>query len=117
MSIAEKWQTALFLPMGEGMTNPDDKLNLDEIKARIRVVCICKGIKMGKICDAIQKGCDTVEKVNKACGSGNGGCGATRCRPVIAELIARGGKPLTGQQAAQHNEDDSEDDDDFFWKP
>jgi NAD(P)H-nitrite reductase large subunit len=103
--------------MGEGMTNPDDKLNLDEIKARIRVVCICKGIKMGKICDAIQKGCDTVEKVNKACGSGNGGCGATRCRPVIAELIARGGKPLTGQQAAQHNEDDSEDDDDFFWKP
>lgn len=94
------------------MKSPDEKLTLDEIKARIRVVCICKGIKMGKICDAIQKGCDTVEKVNKACGSGNGGCGATRCRPVITELIARGGRPLTDDK----NDQTTEEDDDFFWK-
>lgn len=87
----------------------DKKLTLDEIKARVRVVCICKGIKMAKICDAVQGGCDTVEAVNKATGSGNGGCGATRCRPVITEIIANGGRPLTGEL---HK--DPEPDDDFF---
>ena len=90
----------------------DEKaLTLDEIKARIRVVCICKGIKMGRICDAIRKGCDTPEKVNKACGSGNGGCGATRCRPVILELIERGGKPLPVGEGPKTDEGE---DDDFF---
>lgn len=71
------------------------KLSLEEIKARVRVVCICKGIKMSRICDAVQAGCTTVEAVNKATGSGNGGCGATRCRPVIEEIIRNGGRPLT----------------------
>ena len=71
------------------------KLTLEEIKARVRVVCICKGIKMSRICDAVQNGCSTVEEVNKATGSGNGGCGATRCRPVIEQIIKNGGRPLT----------------------
>jgi bacterioferritin-associated ferredoxin len=63
------------------------KLSEDEIKARIKVVCICKGIRQSKICDAILKG-------NKATGSGSGGCSGTRCSPVICRLIELKGVPL-----------------------
>jgi bacterioferritin-associated ferredoxin len=66
-----------------------DKLTVEQIKARIRVVCICKGIKQARIDAAIEKGATTVEQVNKETGSGNGGCGATRCRPVIEELLKK----------------------------
>jgi NAD(P)H-nitrite reductase large subunit len=69
------------------------KLTEEEIKLRFRVVCICKGIRMGKICDAIAKGCSTVRDVNRATGSGSGSCGATRCRPVIEQLLCHGGRP------------------------
>lgn len=74
------------------------KLTIEEIKARVRVVCICKGIKMSRICDAVTNGARTVEEVNRATGSGNGGCGATRCRPVIEEILKNGGRPLTPQK-------------------
>ena len=69
------------------------KLTEEEIKGRFRVVCICKGIRMGRICDAIIAGCATVTAVNRATGSGSGDCGATRCRPVIEALLQNGGKP------------------------
>ena len=82
------------------------KLTLEEIKARIRVVCICKGIKMSRICDAVQNGAQTVEEVNKATGSGNGGCGATRCRPVIEQIIKNGGRPLTSSLPSDSMDDD-----------
>ncbi len=59
----------------------------DEIKKRLRVVCICKGIKQARICDAIGKGALTVEEVNTKTGSGSGGCKGKRCRPVIEELL------------------------------
>lgn len=72
----------------------EKKLSIEEIKSRIQVVCICKGIKQGRICDAIQQGCDTVEKVNQKTGSGSGGCKATRCGPVIKRLVENGGLPL-----------------------
>jgi bacterioferritin-associated ferredoxin len=64
-----------------------------EIIARFRVVCICKGIKMGRICDAIVKGCTTVKEVNRATGSGSGDCKATRCTPVILEVLKNKGRP------------------------
>lgn len=82
------------------------KLTLEEIKARIRVVCICKGIKMSRICDAVQNGAQTVEEVNKATGSGNGGCGATRCRPVIEQIIKNGGRPPTSSLPSNSMDDD-----------
>ncbi|MEY2986701.1 MAG: hypothetical protein RJB13_222 [Pseudomonadota bacterium] len=88
------------------------KLTIEEIKARVRVVCICKGIKMSRICDAVMNGAKTVEEVNRATGSGNGGCGATRCRPVIEEIIKNGGRPLTAKSIDTEPSDD--DADDFF---
>ena len=72
----------------------DKKLTLEEIKAKIQVVCICKGVKMGRMCEAIAKGAQTVAQVHKATNSGDGGCGATRCTPVIEELLKNGGRPL-----------------------
>jgi bacterioferritin-associated ferredoxin len=90
----------------------DKKLTLEEIKARVRVVCICKGIKMSRICDAIAKGASTVEEVNKATGSGNGGCGATRCRPVIEQILKNGGRPIAAT-VSQSTTDDDEADDSF----
>ena len=64
------------------------KLTVEEIKARIKVVCICKGIKQGRICDAIiQNSCTTVQEVNKKTGSGSGGCKGVRCGPVIEKLL------------------------------
>ena len=85
------------------------KLTEEEIKARLKAVCICKGIKMGRICDAIAKGADTVEKVNKVTGSGSGGCGATRCRPVIEELIKNGGKCIVKKESSKEPGDEEWD--------
>lgn len=65
----------------------------DEIRARFRVVCICKGVRLGKIADAIRAGATTFVEVNRAAGSGTGDCGATRCRPVIEEMLRNGGRP------------------------
>ncbi len=73
---------------------PSKKLTVEEIKARIKVVCICKGIKQSRICDAVTKGCDNVEKVNQKTGSGSGGCKGVRCRPVIEKIVAQGGLPV-----------------------
>ena len=72
----------------------EKKLTLAEIKARLKVICICKGIKQSRICEAIENGAQTVEQVNQKTGSGRGGCQATRCGPVIKKLLENKGKPL-----------------------
>lgn len=84
----------------------DKKLSIEEIKARIKVICICKGIKQNRICDAIQKGANTVEKVNQVTGSGSGGCQATRCGPVIQKLLENNGKPLIEPYQTKIEDDD-----------
>ncbi len=88
------------------------KPTLEEIQARFRVVCICKGIKFGKISDAIRGGAVTVKDVNRATGSGGGGCGATRCTPVIEEMLRNGGRP-----PARFPEPDPEEKGDDYWFP
>jgi bacterioferritin-associated ferredoxin len=65
----------------------------EEVRARFRVVCICKGIKLGRISDAIRAGAKTTQEVNRATGSGSGDCGATRCGPVIEEMLRNDGRP------------------------
>ena len=91
------------------MNFPKQKLTVDEIKARIKVVCICKGIKQARICDAIiQYNCTEVDSVNKKTGSGSGGCKGVRCSPVIKKLIEQGGSPLLSPHAAQTVDDDED---------
>jgi bacterioferritin-associated ferredoxin len=77
------------------MSSSDKKLTIEEIKARIKVICICKGIKQSRVCDAIIQGnLKTIEEVNKKTGCGSGGCKGVRCGPVIQKLIDQDGKPL-----------------------
>ena len=88
------------------------KLTLEEIHARLRVVCICKGIKGGSISDAITAGATTVQQVNRATGSGSGDCGATRCRPVIEAMLSNGGRlPVPAAAPEPRQEDDD------YWFP
>ncbi len=53
-----------------------------------QVVCICKGINLGRVLKGI-KHCDTVAEVNQAVGTGNGGCQGRRCGPRIKALLKR----------------------------
>jgi NAD(P)H-nitrite reductase large subunit len=92
--------------------NIENKLSLEEIKARIQVVCICKGIKMSRMCDAIAKGASTVAQVHRATKSGDGGCGATRCTPVIEALLANNGRPLTNLDKIRSGQTEQETSDD-----
>ena len=50
------------------------------------VVCICKGINLGKFISAL-KNCKTVEEVNQQVGSGTGDCEGKRCGPRIKWLL------------------------------
>ena len=86
------------------------KLTLEEIKARVKPVCICKGIKQHVICTAIKAGSKTIEEVNRSCGSGSGGCKGRRCRPVIEKLISRGGELLI----RPHDKSEADELDDIF---
>lgn len=86
----------------------EKKLTLDEIKARVQVVCICKGVRMARMCEAIARGAHTVAEVHRATRSGDGGCGATRCTPVIQALIDNGGRPLTNLSALRRGTSDDE---------
>ncbi len=88
------------------------KLTPEEIRARLRVVCICMGIGAGKIADAIKAGAITVQQVNQMTGSGAGECDATRCRPVIEDMLRHGGRPPVGAPASEPTEPD-----DAFWFP
>lgn len=84
----------------------EKKLSLQEIKAKIKIICICKGIKQGKICDAIKNGANSIEKVNQKTGSGSGGCKATRCGPVIKKLLENNGNIILEPYATQIEDDD-----------
>lgn len=88
------------------------KPSLEDIRARFRIVCICKSIKLGRISDAIKAGATTVAQVNRATGSGVGDCGATRCGPVIEAMLRNGGRPpaLAPEPAPAPEDDD-------FWCP
>lgn len=50
-------------------------------------VCTCTGITRKTVVKAIKDGADTVEKVNRATGTGSGSCRGNRCGPLIAEIL------------------------------
>jgi NAD(P)H-nitrite reductase large subunit len=69
--------------------NQEEK-NLAEERAKqmARVVCICKGINLGRVLKGIE-GCETVADVNRAVGTGTGGCQGQRCGPRIKMLLEK----------------------------
>jgi bacterioferritin-associated ferredoxin len=53
----------------------------------LKVVCICKGIKKLMFWKAMDAGAETKEEINRATGSGSGGCQGRRCGPRILEML------------------------------
>lgn len=93
------------------MTEKDDlqeEERLKRIKQLSRVVCICKGIPLGKVLPGIQA-CSTVEEVNRMTGTGSGGCKGERCGPRIRILLKKKKelqeKPLSKDEAADDTEE------------
>ena len=62
---------------------PDEK-----IMARLKPGCICKGIKLIRLLDAIDSGANSFEAIARLTGIGDGDCGGKRCRAKVAELLA-----------------------------
>ncbi len=67
----------------------------EELIARLKPGCICKGIKMHRILEAIERGATTFEEVAQATGIGDGSCNSKRCRQKVAWLLKPESKPLS----------------------
>lgn len=59
----------------------------EEILARMRPGCICKGIPLRRIIEALEQGAVSYEQVAQATGIGNGSCGSKRCTKKVAALL------------------------------
>lgn len=55
--------------------------------ARLKAGCICKGVKLIRLIEAIDNGATTVAEVQRACGIGDGSCLGKRCGSTIGELL------------------------------
>lgn len=61
----------------------------EEIKDRMKKVCICRSISKGTIINAIKEGAVTVQEVKRKTGATGGNCKGVRCTPVINDIIAK----------------------------
>lgn len=57
--------------------------------ARLKAGCICKGVKLIRLIEAIENGATTFQQVATATGIGDGPCKGKRCGEKVAELLAR----------------------------
>jgi NAD(P)H-nitrite reductase large subunit len=65
-----------------------DAAKEERIRMMAKVVCICKGITLGRVMKGIE-GCETVADVNRKVGTGSGGCAGERCGPRIALILKK----------------------------
>ena len=63
----------------------------EEILARLKPGCICKGIKLHRIIQAIENGATSFEQIAQATGIGSGSCGSKRCGQKVAKLLKKKG--------------------------
>lgn len=59
----------------------------EEILARLKPGCICKGIKLFRIIEASENGATSFEQIAQVTGIGGGSCGSKRCGRKVAELL------------------------------
>lgn len=64
-------------------------LSEEEILARLKPGCICKGIKLHTILTAIENGADTYEEIARRTNIGGGSCKSRRCRAKVEALLAK----------------------------
>ena len=57
--------------------------------ARLKAGCICKGVKLIRLIEAIENGAMTFEQVAAVTGIGDGPCKGKRCGEKVAALLAR----------------------------
>jgi len=67
-----------------GNMTPDER-----IMATLKAGCICKGVKLIRLIEAIENGAATVAEVAAVTGIGDGSCQGKRCGKKVAELLAR----------------------------
>ena len=70
----------------------------EKIRQLAQVICICKGINLGRVLKALD-GCETVADVNAKAGTGTGGCAGERCGVVGG----CGGGARAGEQALRED--------------
>lgn len=56
--------------------------------ARLKAGCICKGVRLIRLIEAIEAGASSFDEVAAASAIGDGSCGGKRCRRKVAELLA-----------------------------
>ncbi|MBF0274667.1 MAG: (2Fe-2S)-binding protein [Nitrospinae bacterium] len=61
--------------------------NHEIIKARYKPGCICKGIKLHKILEAVAAGCRSFEEIKSKTNIGNGSCQGRRCGAKVKEIL------------------------------
>jgi|TARA_B100000315_G_scaffold174752_1_gene163175 bacterioferritin-associated ferredoxin len=59
------------------------------IKAKLKPGCICKGIKLIKILEAINKGSTNFNEIAAQTGIGTGSCQSKRCGEKVKELLGK----------------------------
>lgn len=57
------------------------------IMARLKAGCICKGVKLIRLIEAIENGAADFEEVAGATGIGDGPCEGKRCSEKVRELL------------------------------
>ena len=82
------------------MADRIDEKTEERIKMMQKVVCICKGINLGRVLRGMD-GCVTVADVNRKVGTGSGGCQGERCGPRIKLLLRK----MAAQASAEIDED------------
>lgn len=55
--------------------------------ARLKAGCICKGVKLIRLIEAIENGATSFSEVAAATGIGTGPCRGKRCRAKVSELL------------------------------
>ena len=61
----------------------------DKMMAQLKPGCICMGIKLHRILDAIDQGASSFEEIALITGIGHGDCGGKRCGEKIKDLLEK----------------------------
>ena len=57
--------------------------------ARLKPGCICKGVRLIRLIEAVEGGATSFDEVAAICNIGDGSCGGKRCGRKVAELLGQ----------------------------
>lgn len=59
----------------------------ERLRAKLRPGCICQGIRLIRILEAIEAGAESFEAIARQTGIGQGACKGRRCGAKVAQLL------------------------------